>query len=149
MASTAGVTDFARLSEAAWRAAPIESGWILAGDPVARCAELSRSTDGLARTMAWDCSAGRFRWHNYVDETVHIIQGEVHVADSFGRGQDLRPGDVMLFRAGTTFTWSITDYVMKVAFLRSAMPSVLGPVLRAVGRLGNGPSRHPAPNRAA
>jgi len=149
MPGTAGNADFARLDEAAWRAAPIEASWILAGDPLARCAELSRSTDGLARTMAWDCSAGRFRWHNYVDETVHIVRGEVHVADASGRGQELRPGDVMLFRAGTTFTWSIPDYVMKVAFLRSAAPSFLGPILRAVGRLGNGPSRRPASNRAA
>ncbi len=55
---------------------PIAPSWILAGAPQARCAELSRSRDGSAVTLLWDCTAGEFEWTYLDDETVHILEGE-------------------------------------------------------------------------
>ena len=49
--------------------------------------------------MAWSCSAGRFNWHYTVDETVHIISGEVFVTDHKGETHRLGPGDMAFFPA--------------------------------------------------
>jgi uncharacterized protein len=64
--------------------APIDPGWILEGTPEARARELARSGDGTSVVAAWSCTAGRFRWHYRVDETVHIISGEVFVTKEDG-----------------------------------------------------------------
>src|SRR4051812_28744949 len=41
---------------------PIEPDWVHDGSPQARSRLLSRSADGLAMTMEWDCTAGEFEW---------------------------------------------------------------------------------------
>jgi uncharacterized cupin superfamily protein len=41
------------------------------------------------------------RWHYAVDETVHIISGEVIVTDEQGRVHRLGPGDMAFFPAGS------------------------------------------------
>ena len=58
--------------------APIEPGWIVEGQPEACAKELARSGDGTSVVVAWSCTAGRFRWHYRVDETVpHHLRGSV------------------------------------------------------------------------
>lgn len=124
----------AQLAQVTWRDAPIPAAWVVSGSPRARCADLSRSSDGMACTATWDCSAGSFRWHNDVDETVHILEGEVIVTDAAGVSRTLRPGDVALFRAGTTFHWEVPHYVRKIAFMRHTAPPLLGRAMVFVGR---------------
>jgi len=124
----------ARLAQVEWRDAPIPGPWVVRGTPHARCADLSRSQDGMAYTAAWDCSAGSFRWHNEVDETVHIVEGEVTVTDAAGTSRTLRAGDVALFHAGTTFRWDVPRYVRKIAFMRHAAPPLLGRAVILTGR---------------
>jgi uncharacterized cupin superfamily protein len=63
---------------------PIRPNWIIEGKPEARSRRLAESTDGTSSVMAWSCTAGRFRWCYAVDETVHIISGEVFVTDGSG-----------------------------------------------------------------
>lgn len=82
--------------------APITPAWVVDGNPVARAAELSRSTDGTAVSLVWDCTAGTFNWHFGIDETVHILEGEVEVSAEGAAPRVLRAGDVALFRSGTT-----------------------------------------------
>jgi uncharacterized cupin superfamily protein len=110
---------------------PIEPAWIVGGAPRARCAELSRSRDGSAFTVVWDCTAGEFNWSYDEDETVHILEGEAIIDDGSGP-RTIRPGDVVLFDAGSTWRWRVPVYVKKVAFLRFPMPR---PAVRGVRAL--------------
>ena len=94
-----------------------------------------RSADGTCVTVIWDCTAGLFEWHFGVDETVHIIEGEVTVADARGVERTLRPGDIGFFPVGSKTLWRVDHYVRKMAVCRHAMPAPLGFALRAFNKL--------------
>jgi hypothetical protein len=111
--------------------APIPQDWILSGTPEARSRQLARSHDRASSVMAWSCTAGRFNWHYTVDETVHIIAGEVVVTDETGREHRLGPGDSAFFPAGSRSTWLVPVAVRKVAVCRQAMPRLFAFALRA------------------
>ncbi len=100
---------------------PIPEGWILEGAPEARGKMLSCSTDGMAFTVMWDCSAGRFNWFYDIDETVCIMEGSVSVRDAAGHSTTLKSGDTFFFPAGTQFHWTVTHFVRKVAFIHVPM----------------------------
>jgi uncharacterized cupin superfamily protein len=117
------------------RDAPITPAWVRAGSPKARMGEIARSGDGTAVTVAWDCTAGLFEWRFGVDETVHIVDGEVTVADENGVERTLRAGDVAFFRVGSVTLWRVDAYVRKLAVCRHAMPKPLGFALRAYTKL--------------
>lgn len=112
------------------QSAPIEPSWVISGNPVARCAELSRSRDRTAATLLWDCTAGEFDWNYSDDETVHILEGEAIVDDGSGP-RTMKPGDVVHFSAGTRWRWRVPAYVKKVAFLRATAPLPLVIALKA------------------
>jgi uncharacterized cupin superfamily protein len=132
---TAQAIVAASIDAVAMRPAPINPDWVLAGSPVARAGEIARSTDGTTLSAVWDCTAGTFNWHFGVDETVHIVDGEVEVsAPGFGPRM-LRTGDAALFRAGTTARWHVPVYVKKIAYCRHPLPRPLGFALRALGRI--------------
>ena len=82
---------------------PIEPSWILAGDPQARVAAHSKADDECAATGVWDCTAGSFRWFFGWDETVVILEGEVHVTAEDGTQRTLRAGDRLDIYAVDTF----------------------------------------------
>src|SRR5882762_5444671 len=91
--------------------APIPADWILAGKPEARSKQLVRSRDGASSIMAWSCTAGRFNWRYTVDETVHIISGEVFITDETGEERRLGPGDMAFFPAGSRSIWRVPRQV--------------------------------------
>lgn len=125
--------------------APINPDWILAGTPVARAGEIVRSTDGTTTSAVWDCTAGTFNWYFGVDETVHILEGEVEVsAPGFGTRR-LGPGDVALFRAGSSARWHVPHYVRKIAFCRHPLPWPMGFAVRALGKVKALIGGRPAP----
>ena len=109
---------------------PIEPAWVLAGDPKARAASHSKAEDECAATGVWDCTAGTFRWFFGWDETVVILEGEVHVTAEDGTERTLRRGDVAYFKGGTWATWRIDTYVKKIAFLRRPFPAPLAVLYR-------------------
>jgi uncharacterized protein len=111
--------------------APIPQDWVLSGTPEARSRQLARSSDRASSVMAWSCTAGRFNWHYTVDETVHIIAGEVFVTDENGREHRLGPGDSAFFPAGSRSTWYVPTEVRKVAVCRQSMPFLFAFALRA------------------
>ncbi len=115
--------------------APINPDWIITGQPVARMADHSRSADRAAYTALWDCTAGTFRWFFAWDETVHILEGEVHVTAEDGAIHMLRAGDVAYFKAGTWATWRVDTYVRKVAFLRRPFPAPIAFAYRLKNKL--------------
>ena len=100
---------------------PINGAWILEGNPLARGKLLSTSTDGMASTFMWDCTAGRFDWYYELDETVYVLEGSVVIKDSTGERRQLRAGDSFLFKAGTHFEWTVESYARKIAFCRVPM----------------------------
>lgn len=126
---------FAVPAEVELAAAPIPPHWIIEGTPLARSKRLAQSADGTAMVMAWACTPGRFRWHYAVDETLHIISGEVFVTDHNGETRRIGPGDMVFFPAGSRSTWHVTKEVTKLAVCRHSMPRPLGYALRAWNNL--------------
>ncbi|PWE56150.1 cupin [Metarhizobium album] len=123
----------APVDEMEMKPSPIEPSWIIEGEPQARSAEHSRSADEAAMTALWDCTAGTFRWYFHWDETVVILEGEVHVTAEDGSVRLLRAGDIGYFSGRTWATWRVDEYVKKIAFVRKPFP---GPVAAAY-RLSN------------
>jgi uncharacterized cupin superfamily protein len=115
--------------------APIPPHWIIEGNPTARSKRLVTSADGTSSVMAWSCTAGRFKWNYAVDETIHLISGEVFVTDENGKVRRVGPGDMVFFPAGSVSTWYIPDHVRKLAVCRQSMPRPLGFALRAVNKI--------------
>jgi uncharacterized protein len=110
---------------------PIPPHWIIEGAPQACSKRLAQSADGTSMIMAWSCTAGRFNWHYAVDETLHIISGEVFVSDDNGAVHRLGPGDMVFFPAGSSSTWHVPHHVRKLAVCRQSMPRSFGTLLRA------------------
>lgn len=115
--------------------APISPSWILAGTPQARSKILAKSRDGTSYVMAWECTAGRFKWHYSEDETVVVTSGEVIITTETGAEMRLGPGDMGFFPAGSSCTWHVTDRIKKVAVLRKDLPLPLGIGVRAWHKL--------------
>ncbi len=114
---------------------PIDPTWVLSGNPEARIAEHSQSEDDAAITAVWDCTAGSFNWYFDWDETVMILEGEVHVTDESGATRTLRAGDIAYFKGKTWATWRIENYVRKIAFVRRPFPGPLQLVLKLRNKL--------------
>jgi uncharacterized cupin superfamily protein len=98
--------------------APIRPEWVIAGQPLARAAELAASPDGTCTTAHWDCTAGTFHWFFWVEETIHILEGEVTVRDAEGQASVLRAGDVAVMPANAWMVWQVERYVRKLAVCR-------------------------------
>ncbi len=103
---------------------PVPKEWIREGTPVARWAPLWTSADRMAHTVLWECSAGTFDWHYNDEETVHILEGEVHVTPVGGEPFRLGPGDTAVFDPGAVALWHIPERVRKVAVLRRQSPLI-------------------------
>ncbi len=113
------------------KADPINPAWVTDGAPVARAAVLTESADGRMRSGIWECTAGRFDWHFAFDETVQILEGEVHV-ESNGRLIVLTPGSQAYFPFGLSTRWYVPKYVKKAFTHR-----VPGRLMRAARTVGS------------
>ena len=113
--------------------APINRSWIRAGNPQARNMVLSRSLDGRASTMIWDCTAGKFEWHYEIDETIYFLEGEVAICDRHSEPKIFKAGDVLYLPCGAICDWQVETYVRKLAFCRRPQPRVFGLVRRGAG----------------
>jgi len=101
--------------------ASIPRAWILEGSPAARSKRLAGSSDQLAATSMWDCTAGRFNWYYDDDEVIHVLEGHVIIEDATGVRQQLQAGDTFLFPAGSRYEWTVPNYIRKIAFLHSPL----------------------------
>jgi uncharacterized cupin superfamily protein len=131
------MTQTASIREQDLLPAPIEPHWVIAGQPRARAADLGRSPDGTCMWFQWDCTAGTFHWYFGVEETVHILQGDVRVRDASGRESHLRAGDVAVMPANAWMVWHVDDYVRKLALCRYPVPRPFGGLLRRLQTLRN------------
>jgi uncharacterized protein len=114
---------------------PIEPSWIIEGNPTAQCCVLSTSADGLASTMIWECSEGKFNWYYDFDETILILEGSIIVESETVPPTRYGPGDVIFFRDGAHAKWHIEGRVKKIAFCRKTQPVLLGFALRVFSKI--------------
>ena len=114
---------------------PIDPSWIIEGNPVAQCCVLSKSADGLATTMVWECSEGRFNWYYDFDETILILEGSIVLESDTMKPTRYGPGDVVFFGDGSQAKWHVEGRVRKLAFCRTTQPFVLGFALRAFNKI--------------
>ena len=114
---------------------PIEPSWIIDGNPVAQACTLSQSADGLATTVVWECSEGRFNWYYDFDETILIIEGSIVLENDTMRPTRYGPGDVIFFRDGAHARWHVEGRVRKLAFCRTTQPMVLAFMARAFNKI--------------
>ena len=114
---------------------PIEPSWIIEGKPDATWCVLSKSADGLASTMVWHCTAGKFNWYYDFDETILILEGGIVLESDTMPPTRYGPGDVIFFRDGAHARWHVESHVKKLAFCRKTQPVWLGFALRVVLKL--------------
>ena len=114
---------------------PITPAWIIEGKPEATGCELSRSADGLATTIVWHCTEGKFNWYYDFDETIMILEGSIVLESEGMLPKRYGVGDVIFFRDGAHAKWHVEGYVKKVAFCRQNNPFWLGFAIRAANKL--------------
>jgi uncharacterized protein len=114
---------------------PIEPSWIIEGKPEATWHVLSQSADGLATTMVWHCTAGKFNWYYDFDETVMILDGSIVLESDGMPPTRYVAGDVIFFKDGAHAKWHIEDHVKKLAFCRKTSPLWFGFALRVFLKL--------------
>jgi uncharacterized cupin superfamily protein len=102
------------------------SDWILSGTPQTRSKNIVRSHDWTSNLVAWDCTAGRFKWHYTQDETIMVVSGEAIMINEKGEERRLGPGDIGFFPAGTSCTWWVPDHIRKVAVVKESLWQPLG-----------------------
>ena len=114
----------------------ISPSWIKAGAPIFKGSELSRSPDGKTSTGLWSCDGpGIFEWQYGCDETVCLIEGQVHI-EYMARRFTLNAGDSAVFHAGTRALWHVPQYARKVYTLHELdlLVRVWRRLLRMLGR---------------
>jgi uncharacterized cupin superfamily protein len=114
---------------------PIEPSWIIEGNPAAQSSVLSRSADGLATTIVWQCSEGKFNWYYDFDETILILEGSIVLENDAMHPTRYGPGDVIFFKDGAHARWHVEGHVKKLAFCRNTQPEMLGLALRVFSRI--------------
>jgi len=114
---------------------PIEPSWIIEGNPVAQSSLLSKSEDGLAWTVVWQCSNGKFHWYYDCDETMLILEGSIVIESDGLPPTRYEPGDVILFKDGAHAKWHVESQVRKLAFCRKPQPVMFGFALRGLSKI--------------
>src|SRR5271166_1230739 len=93
---------------------PIEASCIEEGAPVARYTPFTESPDRRLSSGLWECTAGKFKVVFWLDEIVHILDGEVTVReDDGGPAYTLAPGDTAYFPLGLVTHWNVPRFVRK------------------------------------
>jgi uncharacterized protein len=114
---------------------PIQSSWIVEGNPVAYASQLSKSADGMSWTVVWQCSEGKFNWYYDVDETILILEGSIVLESDTMPPTRYGPGDTILFRNGAQARWHVERSVRKIAFFRRTPPVWVGMGLRLFSKI--------------
>lgn len=130
-----GIFAYSHLDKDALEPAPINPDWILEGNPEARCKNLTLTGNYWTSVDHWSCTAGKFRWHYLVDETILILEGEAHITDENGTHYHALPGTTLTFPDATRATWTVPNYVRKIAFNQKCVPPYLHRICNLVNRV--------------
>ena len=126
---------------------PIETSWVIEGNPEARSRLLSMSACKTSWTLIWSCTQGKFNWYYDFDETIVILEGSIVVESGGVPPKRYGAGEVILFGAGTHAKWHVEKYVKKVAFCRLINPFPLGFSIRVAHKLKSLITRTPRSSR--
>src|SRR6202171_2490504 len=114
---------------------PIEPSWVIEGNPFAQSSVLSKSADGTASTMVWQCSDGKFNWYYDFDETILILERSIVLENGTMHPTPYGPGDVSFFRDAAHAKWQVEGNVQMLAFCRRTQPVLLGFALRVISKI--------------
>jgi uncharacterized cupin superfamily protein len=114
---------------------PIEPSWIIEGNPIAQSSLISKSSDGLAWTVVWHCSEGKFNWYYNMDESLLILEGSIVLESDTMSPTRYGPGDTIFFRNGAHARWHVEQSVRKLAFCRKMPPAWVGFGLRLFSKI--------------
>jgi hypothetical protein len=68
---------------------------------------------GVYSWPVWEKEVSEFDWHYDSDETCYILDGHVFVTPEGGAPVEIRAGDFVVFPAGMSCTWKITQPIRK------------------------------------
>lgn len=101
---------------------PITPEWILEGAPKARARLIEESSDGMACSLVWECTAGKFEWHYDIDETILVLEGGMTLRQGDEPERKVSAGDVIFFPKGSRAIWTIESHVRKFALCHAVLP---------------------------
>ena len=130
-----GIFTRSFLDKDALKPSPINPEWILEGSPEAKCANLSKIGNFWTTVDHWSCTAGKFRWHYDIDESILILEGEALITDDNNVQYRATPGTTLTFPNGTKATWVVPNYVRKVAFNQRHVPFYLHKACNLLNRV--------------
>lgn len=98
---------------------PLELGGAVVGEVHSLRAEDGESAyeAGLWRVLG--VPPGPFRYDFELNETIHVVEGEVVITVDGGPTLELGPGDIASFAAGSSATWRIARTPFKELFVLS------------------------------
>lgn len=105
-----------RIDATAWEPSPLPPETIIAGDPAPEVHWLRESRDPDAPYLAglWRAQPSTFDYFFTMNETAHILEGNVVVTQKEGPTLDLWPGDVVTFPRGAMTRWEVRGPLKKV-----------------------------------
>ena len=133
--SSQALIEGARTAAVSLTPSPIKPSWIIEGNPVAQASLLSKSADGQAFTVVWQCSEGKFHWYYNFDETILILEGSIVIEGDGVPPTRYGPGDVIFFKNGAHAKWHVESQVRKLAFCRKTQPILVNYALRASSKI--------------
>ena len=68
---------------------------------------------GVRHWPIWTKEASSFAWHYDERETCYLLEGEVSVTPEGGEAVSFGAGDLVVFPAGMSCTWAISQGVRK------------------------------------
>jgi uncharacterized protein len=96
---------------------PIDSSWIISGEPAFRSTVFHRSFG--TSSGVWECEGpGQFFWKYDVDETIFVMRGFAEI-EYLGKEFTVRPGDSVHFVPGTKAVWSVPVSIGKTFRIQS------------------------------
>jgi uncharacterized cupin superfamily protein len=105
-----------RIDTTRWEPYPMPRETLVKGDPSAQVHWIRVSGQGEPPYYAglWTAEPSTFDYTFPMNETAHILEGHVVVSQKGGPEVELKPGDVVAFRAGTVTRWEVRSRLKKV-----------------------------------
>jgi uncharacterized cupin superfamily protein len=111
-----------RADDAPLSAWPIPNEDVVAGDPSAAAAIVSRSPDSRLLRGIWHCTPGSFRAVYSWDETIVGLRGRATVHLESGQSLELSEGVVAFVGRGQGATWTVHEPFVKAFHIDSPDP---------------------------
>jgi uncharacterized protein len=69
---------------------------------------------GVDGWSPWNCGVETFDWRYNERETAHVLEGKVRVVTEHGQDVTFGAGDIVIFPAGLSCTWTVIEPIRKV-----------------------------------